>query len=182
MEYPSVFHFLSIEFGRANIPFLLVGGFAVNYYKATRVTQDLDLLICDQDFEKALPILEKNGYKKTDKTSLFARFDSTDPACSELDLIFVDKATMNSFLREAKQDEIEGEKFKFPSLEHLIALKLHSIKNNSNREYRDLFDIIELIKRNRIDFRLDSFKQLCLKYGPEKIYDKISGALSSWKN
>lgn len=162
---------------------MLVGGFAVNYYKATRVTQDLDVLICDEDIRKALLILKKNGYRKNAETSLFARFDSEDPAFSDLDLIFVDRTTMNRVLNEAKQDEIEGEKFKFPSLEHLIALKLHSIKNNpEGREYRDLGDIIELIKRNRVDFRSEAFKQLCLTYGPEKIHEKIEGVLATWKS
>lgn len=182
-KYPTLFHFLSAEFDKAKIPFLLVGGFAVNYYKATRATQDLDVLICDEDFKKALLILEKGGYRKNLEASLFARFDSDDPAFSDLDLIFVDRATLNGMLQEAKQGVTEGQKFKFPSLEHLIALKLHSIKNNpENREHRDLGDIIELIKRNRVDFHSGKFKELCLKYGPDKIHDKIAGALASWKS
>ena len=182
-KYSTIFHFLSAEFTKAKIPFLLVGGFAVNYYKATRVTQDLDLLICYDDFGKASTLLEKNGgYQKKEETSLFARFDSDDPAISELDLIFVDRKTMDGFLKEAKQTELEGQNFKVPSLEYLIALKLHSIKHNPNREHRDLFDIIELIKRNQVDFHAGIFKQLCLKYGPEKIHDKISEALKTWKS
>ena len=40
MKYPTVFHLLAREFGRAKIPFVLVGGFALNFYKYGRATAD----------------------------------------------------------------------------------------------------------------------------------------------
>src|SRR3989338_3361527 len=101
-KYPTLFHFLATEFGKAKIPFLLVGGFAVNYYKATRVTQDLDIIICDADFVRTRQVLEKSGYQTKAETSLFARFDSHDPAFLDLDVIFVDKTTMKGFLKDAE--------------------------------------------------------------------------------
>lgn len=180
---PTLFHFLAAEFEKAEIPFLLVGGFAVNYYQATRFTADVDLLTMDENFERASRILGKEGYQCIAKNNLFARFESSDPNAMDLDIMFVDKKTMSGILKEAKEAEIRGDKFRVPSLNHLIALKLHSIKYNpENREYRDLWDIVELIKRNRVNFRSEEFKQLCLEYGPEQIYEKITGALASWKS
>jgi hypothetical protein len=61
-----------------------------------------------------------------------------------------------------------------PCLNHLIALKLHAIKYNPKiREYRDLPDIIELIRINKINTKDVEFKNLCLKYGREELYNKI---------
>ena len=69
---------------------------------------------------------------------------------------------------------IAGRKFTVPSVEHLIALKLHSIKNNPKlRENKDMADIVELIGVNKIEVRKDSFRDLCLKYGNKELYDKI---------
>jgi hypothetical protein len=61
-----------------------------------------------------------------------------------------------------------------PSLSHLIALKLHSIKYNPKlRLTRDLPDIINLIRINELNHKNPDFKELCLKFGTEEIYNKI---------
>lgn len=184
MKYPTVFHLISTEFKNANIPFLLIGGFAVNYYGATRFTADIDFLISDEDYKKAATILTGGGYQCVVTTNLlFSRFESKEPDAMDVDLVFVDRHTMAGMLREANEAHLEGIKFQLPSLNHLIALKLHSVKHNpEHREYRDLGDIIELIKRNKINFRSEDFMNLCTKYGPEKLHEKIKGALASWKS
>lgn len=60
-----------------------------------------------------------------------------------------------------------------PALEHLIALKLHAIKSNPNRELKDMPDIIQLVLRNGWDIRGQIFQDLCNQYGSPKIYDRI---------
>lgn len=61
-----------------------------------------------------------------------------------------------------------------PSVNTLIALKLHALKNNFKlRENKDLSDIIELIRINKISYKTKEFKELCLKFGTEEIYQKI---------
>ena len=138
---------------------------------------DIDLLMTDQDFERASLILKQAGYEQVAQGRLFARFRSADPTLMDLDTVFVDKKTMDGILGEAKESEIEGRRFKIPSIDHLVALKLHSIKNNPRaREFRDLGDIVELIKQHRIDVHSENFKQLCSKYGTAEIYQKILGS------
>ena len=67
-----------------------------------------------------------------------------------------------------------GEKLIIPSLDHLIALKLHAIKHNQrNRIWKDLPDIIRLIQMNNIDCKNEAFKEICLKYGNHEIYKII---------
>ena len=69
---------------------------------------------------------------------------------------------------------IAKQKFIVPALEHLIALKLHSMKHNPKlRENKDMPDIVELIKRNNVKVKSKEFKELCLKYGTEGFYKKI---------
>ena len=56
----------------------------------------------------------------------------------------------------------------------LIALKLHSLKYNPKiRENKDIPDIINLVRINKIDSKSKKFRELCLRYGTEKIYHKI---------
>ena len=79
-----------------------------------------------------------------------------------------------SIMSEGEQLKIAGQKFTVPSLHHLIALKLHAIKNNPKiRLTRDLPDIVNLIRINELNVKNEKFKELCLKYGTEDIYHKI---------
>ena len=88
--------------------------------------------------------------------------------------MFVDEETLDKIIKDGKKIDIAGQKFIIPSLEHLIALKLHAIRYNPKvRENRDLPDIINMIKTNNVDIKSSHFKKLCLRYGTEELYDKI---------
>ncbi|OGW96870.1 MAG: hypothetical protein A3G33_00360 [Omnitrophica bacterium RIFCSPLOWO2_12_FULL_44_17] len=175
MKYVDVFDLITTELRIANIPFVLIGGFAVNYYQATRMTADVDILMTEKDFIEILPVLEQEGYKVDVKNDLFVRLSSRVSNWMDLDVIFVDRDTLAGMIKDGKEIEMQGKRIFVPSLEHLIALKLHSLKHNQQgREYKDMGDILELIKRNRLDIHSDRFHELCLKYGTEELYRKIA--------
>jgi len=174
VKYPTIFHLISSVCSSRNISLCLIGGFAVNYYKVTRQTADVDFLITKNDYDKILSLLEEEGFKQDYSQEVFARLTTEKSYLMDLDFMFVDKETLDKIIREGNQISIAGRKFIVPCLLHLIALKLHAIKYNPKvREYKDLADIIELIKVNKIDTRSDEFKNLCLKYGTEELYRKI---------
>jgi len=174
VKYPTIFHLISSVCSSRNISLCLIGGFAVNYYKVTRQTADVDFLNTKNEYDKILSLLEEEGFKQDYSQEVFARLTTEKSYLMDLDFMFVDKETLDKIIREGNQISIAGRKFIVPCLLHLIALKLHAIKYNPKvREYKDLADIIELIKVNKIDTRSDEFKNLCLKYGTEELYRKI---------
>lgn len=175
-KHKTVFDLLAAEFGRAKIPFILVGGFAVNHYRFSRATADVDVMMTEENYERALPLLRQNGYQETVRTELFARLKNNESLMIDLDILFVDSKTFDGIRKESGETEIAGRKISVPSLNHLIALKLHSLKNNAHREIPDLADIVNLIKINQLNPEQDSFKALCLKYGTQELYDKIRRA------
>jgi hypothetical protein len=177
MKKIDVFQLVSDIFKKEEVHCILIGGFAVNYYKVTRQTADVDFLITKEDFEKISVSLGKAGYKKDFVQDVFARCTSENWLI-DIDFMFVDKETLDKIMKDGKEISIAGQKFIVPSLNNLIALKLHSIKYNKKiREYRDLPDIINLIKINDLDFKSPEFKALCLKYGTEEIYQKLLASL-----
>ncbi len=179
MKYTDVFHLISDLSKREGINCILIGGFAVNYYKVSRQTADVDFLITKEDFEKIYGLLKKSGYKDDHVNGVFAKLSSTD-YLMDVDFMFVDKETFDKIKKDSREITIAGQKFPVPSLNNLIALKLHSIKYNPKiREYRDLPDIINLIRINKLDFSSHEFRVLCLKYGTEEIYKKIVNSLES---
>ncbi|MBI5144707.1 MAG: nucleotidyltransferase family protein [Candidatus Omnitrophica bacterium] len=174
MKYPTVFHLISTVCKKINVPCVLIGGFAVNYYKVTRQTADVDFLITKDGYKEILSLLEAEGLKEDYTQEVFARLTTEVPYFMDLDFMFVDKETLDKIIKDGKMVEIAEQKFIVPCLNHLIALKLHAIKHNpKTREFKDFLDIAELIKVNKVDIKSDEFKGLCLKYGTEELYNKI---------
>jgi len=170
----SVFHLISELTQKEGVSCVLIGGFAVNHYGVSRQTADVDYLITKEDFDKILPHLEKTGYQQLSSQDNFAQLKSSHLPLMDIDFMFVEKETFGKVLKEAQQLTIVSQKFKVPSLNHLIALKLHAIKHNSKiRLIRDFPDIINLIRINKVAVKNNQFKELCLKFGTEEIYQRI---------
>ncbi len=175
MEYHSAFHLLSDTINKTGVSCVLIGGFAVNYYKFSRQTADIDFLITEEDFNKIKTFLEDAGYAKEFQQKVFVRLKSNKRYLMDVDFMFVDKETLGKIIQDAKEISIAKHTFVVPSLMNLIALKLHSLRYNfSMRKGRDLPDIISLIKLNEVDIKTKEFHQLCLKYANEDIYRKIA--------
>lgn len=175
VKYPTIFHLISDVCAKAGISCILVGGFALNYYKVSRQTADVDFLITKENFKKIEPLLQKAGYEAHVVREAFTRLKGDSCYLMDVDFLFVDKETFSKIIEDSKNISIGGQGFIVPSLMNLIALKMHSLKYNPKiRENKDLPDIIDLIRINRLDYKGREFKELCLKYGTKEIYDKIS--------
>lgn len=174
INYPSIFHLISEISKKTGASYILIGGFAVNYYKLARQTADVDFLIVKDDYEKMEPLLEREGFKKDFTQEVFVRLTSNKPYLMDIDFMFVDKETYDKILKEGKKTKIAGNEFIVPSLNNLIALKLHALKYNFKmRQNKDIPDIINLIKINHLHFKSKEFEELCLKYGTKEIYHEI---------
>lgn len=177
MRYPSVFHLLLDIFKKAKINCILIGGFAVNYYKVTRQTVDIDFLCTKEDFTKIKDALEEEGYKEIRSEDNFVQLESIKPTLMDIDFMFVDQNTFDKINGSGNKINIAGLAFKIPSLLHLIALKLHSIKNNPKREITDFPDIVRLISYNNIDVYNSDFRALCLRFGTDDLYERIKKSI-----
>ncbi len=178
MEERSVFHLISDFTHEQGASCVLIGGFAINHYRVTRQTADVDFLITRGDFDKIVGLLEKAGYKKALLQENFVQLQSNRLSLLDVDFMFVDQDTLEKIMSEGEKLKIVGQIFIVPSLYHLIALKLHSIKHNPKiRLTKDFPDIINLIRINKVDIQVKKFKEMCFKYGTEELYKKILEAL-----
>lgn len=173
MDYAKAFHIVAKASKESAVPCVLIGGFAINFYKVTRNTLDIDFLITKEDLGKIKNALLAAGYAQDFATDVAIRFSNKADAL-DIDFIVVDNKTREKIIKDGETTEVVGEKLIIPSIDHLIALKLHAIKHNQkNRIWKDLPDIIRLIQMNKIDCRKRTFKDLCLKYGNIEIYQTI---------
>ncbi|HBR15674.1 MAG TPA: hypothetical protein DD723_09100 [Candidatus Omnitrophica bacterium] len=178
MSQQTIFHLMSDLTKQEGISCVLIGGFAVNCYGVTRQTADVDFLITKKDFDKIIILLEKSGYTTDLIQENFAQLKSKYQSFMNVDFMFIDSGTLSKVLKEVRKIRIGKQEFLVPCLNHLIALKLHSIKYNQKiRLMRDLPDIINLIRINKVNVKAETFRKLCFKFGTEEIYKKILEAL-----
>jgi len=174
VNYKNSFELISVLSKEKGITCVLIGGFAVNNYNYARQTMDVDFIITKEDFDKIFTLLINQGYEQEYKNEVFIQLKNSKQQFMDLDFMFVDRDTLSMIIEDSKKTTISGQKFIVPSLNHLIALKLHAVKYNPHmRANIDLQDIINLVKINHLDHSSVDFKNLCLKYGTKEIYDTI---------
>ena len=156
----------------------MIGGYAVNYHKVSRQTADTDFMVTKEDFERISTVLTKAGYRQEYLQDNFVQLKSTKTSLMDVDFMFVEKSTFDKIFKKAVSCKIGRWQFFIPSLDHLIALKLHSMRFNYKLRWtKDMPDIINLIRANKIDVSTDQFKELCLKFGTAELYQKIKEAM-----
>jgi predicted nucleotidyltransferase len=155
--------------------FLLIGGHAVAHHHYPRTTEDTDLLICTDDREAWLQLAEVCGLKLFHDGGNFLQFTPPEPTGWRLDLMLVNVATFAKMVDASEVGTLEGQAVKLPSLDHLLALKFHALKNaHGIRVLKDMDDVANLITNNRIDVSSTNFRELVLKYGTPELYEKLS--------
>jgi predicted nucleotidyltransferase len=168
---------------KKGLEFILIGGHAINAMGDRRQTRDIDLVICESDSNQWKELLLALGYEELNFSDAFLQFNPTDVAQWPVDIILVNKETYNGLRDQAKAMNIGGQyDVLIPAVEHLIAMKLHTLKQgNQERKLRDLLDVITLVRHNQMDVHSDNFKQLCEIYATPEIYEEIINTFSGHK-
>jgi hypothetical protein len=155
-----------------SLPFLIIGGYAVIAYGYARTTFDLDFLVRQSQREEWRRNLESLGYSAFAEHAAFMQFSAPEGGV-DLDLMLVNDETFDRMQPEARPICFGPIKSKMVSLDHLIALKLHVMKQGlAHRTIRDMDDMITLALKNGLDIASEHYKQLFLKYGTQEIYEK----------
>jgi predicted nucleotidyltransferase len=109
----------------------------------------------------------------------FIQYEAPDKNAWPVDLMLVQEKTFDPILEASLDAEFFGVKTKVPLLEHLIALKLHALKNTRmHRFLKDFLDVENLIRINKLDVKSNKVRDLFDKYGTQDLYEKISRPLA----
>jgi len=160
------------------LAFLVIGGHAVNLYGFPRETADLDFLACLDDRPLWTTLFADLGYHVFSDAPNFVQFASDKETAWPVDLMFVRAVTFKPMFEASRMVPFYGTTARIPTLEHLIALKLHAIKNTrSHRFLKDFLDVENLIRANHLDIKSENIRRLFEKYATLKLYEKMSAAL-----
>jgi hypothetical protein len=161
------------------LEFLVIGGHAVNAYGYSRETADLDLLIRKAQRDSWLAWFQSLGYSIFHDGENFLQLVPPPEARWPVDLMLVNDESFAAMLAASRPIEQEPARPRIPSVDHLIALKLHALKHTRiHRFLKDFQDVIGLIESQKIDPDSEKLKQLFEKYGTIELYGKVRRALS----
>ena len=173
------FETIDTETRKRNLRFLVIGGLAVNLYGYSRDTADLDLLIRVPDRETWLGLFSELGYTIHKDAGVFLQLLPPKQGAWPVDLMLVQEGTFATMFTASHEEDLYGTRSRIPSLEHLIALKLHALKNGRfERFLKDFLDTENLILINGLDIKTENMRQLFAKYGTMELYDKVSRSLA----
>ncbi|MCB0332098.1 MAG: nucleotidyl transferase AbiEii/AbiGii toxin family protein [Bdellovibrionales bacterium] len=157
---------------KKKVPYLLIGGHAMNLLGFPRQTSDLDLLVKKSEASYWEEMILALGYECFQKHHVFCRYSAKGLDNWPIDLMLVDDEVFESLLAESIERELSGCSVHIPSAQHMIALKLHALKqHHPHREAKDTLDIAELLRLHEISN--EEFQRMCEKYGRIDLYDKF---------
>ena len=170
----GVIEFLTKACREPERTFLLIGGHAVSAHGFSRFTRDLDFLTSKSQRNYWKDIMLANDYTVYHEADGFIQFISKALEKAPVDFMLVNDNTFEKLNTDTILQVVNGIPVKAPSLMNLIALKLHVAKQDvERRSGKDLYDIVRLVKINKVDVRSEQFKQWCERFGNLKLYETI---------
>jgi hypothetical protein len=170
----EILRILNAKCQSAGINYILVGGHAVNAYGVTRQTGDVDIAIRERDEEWWRQTVSSLGYSIRYERKGFMLFSPPQIGVWPIDLLCLNEKTFDGLTTEGRRITLGDVTVLVPSAKHLIAMKLHALRENwADRELKDLEDIRQLVKRQRFVVESEEFAQFCKRFGSEKIYGRI---------
>ena len=170
----AVLETIAAQAGKRALEFLVIGGHAVMAHGFARSTFDLDLLVRGSERPAWKELMTGLGWRVYAEAPTFLQFEAPADQPDPVDLMFVNDPTF-ARLSEAAM-ELRGNTIgvKVVSLPHLLALKCHAIKHgHPGRVEKDVDDVIQLVKINRLDVQAGEFRDIILKHGVPELYEKL---------
>ena len=155
----------------ANIDHALIGGLAMVSLGLSRATIDVDLIIEENNKDKAKELLIKNGFTLSYETPDFLQFSGI----GLLDLLLAKRPMSREMLKQATL--VSEINIKCLRPEDIIGLKIQAFCNDPSREFQDKADIQFLIENHsNLDWnKIKSYAELFGKWGDiEEIKNKIN--------
>jgi hypothetical protein len=161
-----------------DLPFLLIGGHALNGYGISRQTGDIDFIVRAQDRTRWSELLKKLKYNLFQDDSFFSRFKQDEIAAWPIDLMYVDSETFAKIYEKSQLMSVGIADIKVVSLRHLLTLKIHALKVYQEHRYaKDYGDVLALLRHKDSRISIDELGSLCERYATKELFLKLKADL-----
>lgn len=139
-----------------NIPYALIGGFALAVYGSHRATTDIDLIAEGSKRNEILKAFLENGFTLRFESQEVLQFADN----GYVDILLANRPLSREMIKNAKVNKELG--IYVVTVEDIIGLKIQAFKNDSSRELQDKADIQNLmdypnLDLNKVKFYADMF-------------------------
>jgi Nucleotidyl transferase AbiEii toxin, Type IV TA system len=152
VDFVRVLEGLARFFEERKLNYAVIGGVGIAGYGMSRATVDLDLVLDGGAQEEAIQFLESLGYETLHRSSGYSNHQHPLSEMGGVDLVYVRGETSRRIFEASRTlDGPGGMSIPVPSPEHLIAMKIVAMKNDSSRRFQDMADIRFLMGLPDID-------------------------------
>ena len=116
---------------------LVIGGNALIAYGSDRLTQDCDCAVVSETEKELASELVKQGYVFQEQQDSFTRYVHLGRLKPVVDVMLLNKETFEKLWLESREVLLGGVRLRVPKPLHLVALKLHALKQNPDRMGKD---------------------------------------------
>ncbi len=177
-EAREVIRTISLYAESKRLPYLLIGGHAVNAYGIQRQTGDINLLTQSSRQDDWAELFKKLNYESIQHDSNFLRYKPDTLAAWPIDLMLVDDTTFSKLAYESREVDLGVIKIRAVSPRHLAILKIHALKVYQEYRYvKDYNDLLQLLRGECSDVSTEDLKELCVRYAHEGFFEKIMNDL-----
>ncbi|MEA3490002.1 MAG: nucleotidyltransferase family protein [Candidatus Omnitrophota bacterium] len=175
MNFIAVLKFIIKTFGRENVKFALIGGFALQVAGVTRTTKDIDLLVLSENSAKIKNIMLKHGYEIINENEDVLNFTGKNFELGRIDFLLAHRKYTLAMLDRAKEQPVLSGKFKVKVIraDDLVGLKVQSSSNDPERYHQDMADIRLLIKNNYDKLDMNLVREYFALFDRENELEKI---------
>lgn len=132
-------------------PVAIVGALALHTYGYTRATNDVDVVTRAEARPGLVAHLEAQGYETLHQSDGYSIHLHPDPKLGRVDVIYVDARTAERLFAACRKASVGGMDVFVPSPEHLAAMKVHAMKNDPSRTFREMADLQFLLGVDGVD-------------------------------
>ena len=181
MNFEAVFKILIEQFQKYEIPFALIGGFALHAAGHSRATQDIDCLIDQKDAVKVKKILSSLGYEILHESEDVLNFASRLKELGKIDFLLAHRQYAKGMLKRADEIDVLNNAFKIKIVkpEDIIGLKIQSSSNDAERFHQDMADIEALLRLKKNQLDLELIRGYFKLFNREEEFDQILKRLNN---
>lgn len=172
MNFARVLEQIATQLDGAGLRWGLAGAFALHAYGYTRATMDLDFVTERSAQAVLVPFLASLGYETLHQSEGFSNHLHALASLGRVDFIYVDEHTADRLFERATRTQLfPGLSVRVPRPEHLAAMKVLAMKNDTSRTFRELADIQFLLTVPGIE--LEVVRAAFERHGMKERFDEL---------
>lgn len=160
---------------KSGVPLLLTGRHALVAHGCLRAITDneCECAIAAENEKAITDSLAGDQWSAVYRTPFFAKFRLLSSGTPVIRVLFLDPTTFSQLSDASTAHEFDSVPMRVPSLIHVIAMKLQSIKNEPAREPQDQTDILALLRANAGRWHPNELEAICKRFGPKNTYNRL---------